>query len=260
MVAIVGIAVGGAVALLTTVANLTYNWFQKRSELRFGVRQQVYLEACGWAASGIEFLTSFSRLDLDDAQLGKILQNSNTSYYKIHVIAKQKTILAFSDTMEYLAKESCQLTAMRVQLRQAFSHVQILQKDADQTASYQQQLASIIDNVPKATPSDQVLAAIPRLVTDFTTAHDRMLNIQGQIRTVQDEIRRLQEELYNASLLAAVKYEDYLASANVAAREELGLKLDEKAYRQSLSVSSTRMLETIRQMMEKLKNRNRNTQ
>ena len=254
-VAIAGIVVGGGVAILTTLANLAYNWFQKKSELRFGMRQQVYLEACDWAARGNSFLASFARLDLNDVQLGQILQDSNASYYKIHVIAKEKTIMAFNAASEYLAKKAVELMATRIQLRHVAAHIQALQKDADQTAAYQQQLAAIIDNVPKASPTDQILATIPQLVTDFTITRDKWQKIQTGIKANQEKASAMQEELYNASLIASSEYGDYLAAANVAAREELDLKLNETTYRQSLNASSGRVIGAIKQMVERLKSR-----
>jgi hypothetical protein len=36
--AVVGALVGGGIAILTTIANLTYNWFQNRNQRQFALR------------------------------------------------------------------------------------------------------------------------------------------------------------------------------------------------------------------------------
>ncbi len=98
--AVVGAAVGGGIAVITTLVNLAYNWFQGKTERQFTLRQQVYLEACGWAARGTEYLASFARLDLDDAQLAQMMQSETAAYYRVHVVAAQSTVLAFTAASE----------------------------------------------------------------------------------------------------------------------------------------------------------------
>jgi len=71
--AVVGALVGGGISILTTIANLTYNYFQGRNQRQFALRQQVYLDACAWAANGSEYLASIARLDLDDAHVRRAI-------------------------------------------------------------------------------------------------------------------------------------------------------------------------------------------
>lgn len=251
--AILGALVGGGIAVATTMANLAYNWWQNQTARQFAMRQQVYLEACEWAARGTEFLASFARLDLDDAQLSQLVQPSGAAYYKVHVVAEQETVRAFSAAAEYLGTQSVELMARRVLLRQRITHSQALQTDAEQTSSYLQQAATVIDNIPKASPSPETLAAIPQLVATFTQARDRLLETQREIRAVQDEIVKGQEELLGACLAAAVGYGDHLVAANIAARNELGMRLNENEYRQSVSAGSRRVLEAVQRMVERFK-------
>jgi hypothetical protein len=220
---------------------------------QFTMRQQVYLEACEWAARGSEYLASFARLDLKDTQLAQLVQPSGAAYYKIHVVAKQDTVRAFLAANEYLVAKAIELTAQRLLLRQRIDHLQAIQTKADQTSSYLQQVTMLIDNIPKASPASDTLAAIPQLVSEFTRARDQLRGAQQEIATVQDEIVKRHEQLVGACLKAAVGYGDHLVAANIAARKELGIPLNEEDYRESVRAASNRILEAVQQMAERFK-------
>jgi hypothetical protein len=108
--------------------------------------------------------------------------------------------------------------------------------------------------MPKATPSQEILSLIPQVVGEFTAARERLLNAQGEIRKVQSEIVRLQEQLLWASLRAANGYEDHLVNANVAARRELGMELNAGEYRQSVNKASQAVVKALERVIEKYKN------
>src|SRR5690242_11558998 len=110
----IGVLIGGGIALATTLLNAVYGWLRYKSQRQFAIRQQVYLEACEWAASGAEYLVSFSRLDLDDAKLGDILRGRGAGAYKVHIVGEQDTVNAFTDAGTYLATQSFDLLKRRV--------------------------------------------------------------------------------------------------------------------------------------------------
>jgi hypothetical protein len=74
--ALLGAVIGGGIAVVSTAANLIYNWAQARSQQQFRLRQDVYLQACEGAERGYEYLISVGRLDLTDQELGEILGSS----------------------------------------------------------------------------------------------------------------------------------------------------------------------------------------
>ncbi len=143
--------------------------------------------------------------------------------------------------------------ATRVQLRQRAMRLEALRAEAEQTSAYLAQATSIIDNIPKSAPSPELLAAVPQMVTEFTGARDRLQHVQAELREVQEGMSSLQEELFGASLRASVGHGECLVAANIAARRELGLTLDEKQYRQSAEAASRRVLAEVEQMVEKFK-------
>lgn len=251
--AITGALVGGGIAVITTVANLLYNWWQNQSARQFAIRQQVYLDACEWAARGSEYLASFARLDLEDMQLAQIVQPSGAAYYKVHVVADQDTVRAFSAAAEYLGTETVELMAQRVLVRQRISHLQALQTEAEQTSAYLQQVTTLIDNIPKGSPAPETLAAIPKLVVEFTRARDQLRSAQQQVATVRGEIVKGHEQLLGACLQAAVGYGDRLVAANIAARKELGIPLKEEEYRESVRAASSKVSEAVQRMVERFR-------
>jgi hypothetical protein len=251
--AITGALVGGGIAVTTTVANLLYNWWQNQTARRFATRQQVYLEACEWAARGSEYLASFARLDLEDTQLSQILQSSGAAYYKVHVVAELSTARAFNAAAEYLGAQAAELMVQRVLLRQRVSQLHALQTEAEQTSSYLQQVTTLIDNLPKASPAPETLAAIPQLVAEFVRARDQLRGAQQQIASVNGEIVKGHEQLLGACLQATVGYGECLVAANIAARKELGMPLNEDDYRESVSAASRRVSEAVRRMVERFK-------
>lgn len=251
--AITGALVGGGIAVITTIANLLYNWWQNQSARQFAMRQQVYLEACEWAARGSEYLASFARLDLEDTQLSQLVQPSRAAYYKVHVVAEQNTVWAFEAAAEYLWTQTAELMTQRVLLRQRVSRLQALQTEVEQTSAYLQQVTKLIDNIPKASAARETLATIPQLVVEFTRARDQLRAAQQQIATVQDEIVKGHEQLLGACLQAAVGYGDRLVAANIAARKELGMPLNEDEYRESVRAASSKVSEAVQRMVERFR-------
>ncbi len=251
--ALVGVVVGGGIAILTTIANLTYNWFQSRSQRQFALRQQVYLDACAWAASGSEYLASLARLDLDDVQLARIIQASLAAYYRVHVVGEQSTVLAFTAASEYLGTQTAELMAARVQLRNRAARLEALQAEAERTSTYLAQATSIIDNIPKASPSTELLAAIPQMVAEFISARDRLQGVEAEVGQLQQDVSARQEELLRACMRSAVGYGECLMAANIAVRKELGIPLDEKGYREPVQAATGRAMGAVQEMVDRLK-------
>src|SRR6266446_1045824 len=203
-----GLLIGGSIAVATTLLNVGYNWLRYRSERQFSIRQQVYLEACEWAASGAEYLVSFARLDLDDAKLNEILRGRGAGAYKVHIVGDLSTVNAFTEAGTYLAIQSIDLLKRRVLLRNLMMRLENLRTEASQTSAYLQQTATVIDNIPKTAASQETLATIPTLVAEFTQARDRLLQTNLEINNLQDESLRLQEELLALGMRAAMDYQD----------------------------------------------------
>lgn len=246
---LVGVLVGGGIGIVGTALSLLFNWFQGAEQRRFAMRQEVYLDACDWAARGIEYLASFARLDLTDAQLGQILQGGGSAAYKVHVVGEQSTVAAFTAATEYLATQAVDLTASRLRLLRTAQRIHDLESEAEQTSQFLQQSTSLIEHIPSPSPSD----ATPGLVSGFTRAREHLLELREQIAALRTEGNVGHYELLAAALRATVGYQDHLVKANVAARRELGLPIDETSYRSSLQRSSERILAAVERMIEQLR-------
>ncbi len=251
--AVVAALVAGSVVVLTTIVNLAFSWRQDRNQRQFSLRQQVYLDACAWAASGSEYLVSLARLDLDDIQLAGIVQKSLATYYRVHVVGAQSTVSAFSAASEYLGIEAAKLMMARIRLRNDVARLETLQGEAERHASYLAQATTIIDSIPKASPSPELLAAVPQMVAEFTAARDRLSRVEAEIGTLQGAIRLGQEQLLAECMNAAAGYGRCLMAANVAARSELGLRLDEGQYRESVEAATTRSMAAVKDLVAELK-------
>lgn len=240
-----GVMLGGAIALATTLINLGYNWLQQRSQRQFALRQAVYLETAEYAARGVQYLASFWRTDIDDNQLAQLLQSDSSAVYKVHAVGEKATIDALTVAGECVALKSLELMKSRVLLRTAITTVQVLQAEAAQSSAYLQQVASMIEGLPRSAPTPEILAAIPNLVATFTTTRDEVVRKQAEIASVQAEIVQTQNRIAMDGMKAAMEYQGKLAEFNIAARRELGIPLDEKEYRKAFMESAERMLSAV---------------
>lgn len=238
----IGIIIGGGIAIVTTAINLIYNFFQKRSEQRYLLRENVYLQACEGVASGAQYLARFSRLDIDDNQLAGVMETASGWSYKVHAVANQETIDALTATQEFLFKKTLELIKPRVEVRQIDNRIKSLNNESAQTSAFVQQLATVIDNLPKTAPTQEVLNAIPALIHQFTKARDRNTEIQKEISDLQVKRHKKHLKLVSDSLKASIEYSEILTDVNVAVRKELHLNMDENRYRKAMKYSSERML------------------
>lgn len=247
-----GVLLGGGIGIVTTLISLGYNWLQQRAQRQFGLRQSVYIEVTEWAAGGVKYLSSFWRTDIDDNQLAQLAAPGSNAVYKVHVVGERETLDALTAASECLALKSIELMKTRVLLRNSLAKLQVLQNETAQSSTYLQQLASIIEGLPKSDPTPEIMGKIPDLVVKFTSTRDDVIRKQNQITALQTETAWIQKCLTLDGLKAALQYQEKLIDLNIAARKELGIPLDEEKYRSSFTASTERMLSVIKQTFQKM--------
>jgi hypothetical protein len=96
-------------------------WLQQKSSRAFDLRQEVYIDAAASMARGLDFFSSVTRLDIDDAELAALVNPASIAMYKIHVVATPATIAALSSANQRLTLSALDLTKRRIRLRSAMA-------------------------------------------------------------------------------------------------------------------------------------------
>jgi hypothetical protein len=140
---------------------------------------------------------------------------------------------------------------LRYELRNVDEESSRRQLDTQQAAAELQQLTVLIESIPKAQPSESTLALISQLVEFYSQSRESVTQARDRVAELADRRTGLLKELARAGMQAALKYGELLIDVNVAVRKELGLALDEPAYRAEMADSSRRMLAAWESLLKK---------
>jgi hypothetical protein len=116
-----GVIIGGVIGFATAALGHIAGWFRHKLSRAFDLRQAVYIDAAASMAQGLEFFSSVTRLDIDDAALAALVYPTSIALYKIHVVGTPQTIAAVSGANQKLTLSALDLTKRRALLRLAIA-------------------------------------------------------------------------------------------------------------------------------------------
>ena len=246
MDSLVGVIVGGCLALAGVSLNLLFELFSKRAERRYAQRKEVYFAAADALAEYIPYLLSFANLDMNLQERAKVMASSSGWFNKIHISSSLPTIKAFTDAHECFANELLLLTKKRTALDAVLTEGNAIVEQIASLRQYREQVSTTMADISRQSPSQENAAFVTSLALRLDPIQLQLTELQLRLQPLTSQRESMHRALFLEALESSMRFDDHMTRANVEARRELGIEFDEKEYKALMQRSHSTMLQTLR--------------
>lgn len=224
---LIGVLIGAAATLSASFLQLWFNTCQRERERYMQLRRDAYFESADGLASGLAYLSQFSRTD---TPITIDAPPSTAWFYKLHLVASTDTLIAFSEAGGTLAAAMVDIMVKRVSIKEVDDEIEIVKNNLAQMQQLQTDIKAEARGSNQATPSPEMLHRLERLKQQLDDSWAQITHENAKLEyLVREHARRTREHLEQVTTLAAA-FQKTARTAFLAARRELGLTIDEARF------------------------------
>jgi hypothetical protein len=187
------------------------------------LRRDVYFEAADGLGAAVLYLSQVARAD---APLGSTLPPPVSWFYKLHLVAKTETLIAFAQASNAVTSASVDLAAWRLRVMEVNDEIQLVKDNVDRIQRFQDDVRSETRLVMRETPSELSVKRLESLKQQMDDSRVETGNEAQKLTALTDEYGRRTRTLLEHSLLVAAEVQRSVRAAFLAARAELEISID----------------------------------
>jgi len=208
---------------------LSHDSEERRTEREMGLRRDVYLAAAAATGNLQEHLAHSARLDIPESDRIKLLKDNTGVLNKVHLVGGSETLRAFSGIQLSFARGTISVEEGRLAILKKNIDIDALRRELDEL---QKKRENISEAAKEAIATDAEHRGFLEEYHSISEAIEGQFNLLDQ---AQDRLFALQLELGQRSFEATLQLQEALMVAVLAARSELGFKLNVHEYEASMA-------------------------
>lgn len=229
---ILGIA-GLVVALLTTVANLTYNWLKSRQEQLYEIKRSVYMEICEGIASTSMCIAKMGKLDSTEGDIAQIVSETLGWEAKAHLVGSPTLVRELLQAQKRVHEGLLALVWPRMELQFLQQKNVMLQGEGESTRKDIDSIRSALNSLKAAGHGADSIDVV-RMHQDLERQSQSILLINKRLEEGLYRYAEQQQQFMTNMYRLMLDYRRALASVFACIRKELKLPGDSMAIQKML--------------------------
>jgi hypothetical protein len=205
------------------------------------MKRDVYLGAAEATGKLLEYLSASSRMDVSEDHRLELVRNCSGLLNRVHMVANKETIIAFGEVQLCFVSRLLSIERRRFAVDQKSREIHALREQIDNSTGRQARIAEVLQGLGREIGFDASQGIPNSLLVEFQGLGGRIQELQDSLGDAYDVLLGLQLNLANEALEGGLEVSEKFAAAVLTARDELGLDLDEKWYRDFMNQSNNRV-------------------
>jgi hypothetical protein len=249
--AAVGPVVGALIALTGVFATLIFQARDRRREREFTQRRDIYLQAAEALGQQIQMISSIGNTSLGPNEISRSVQGNPGWMNKVNMVASIETISAMNAANEFFATKLVDLIEQRIVLDDLTRGVDDLRRQLESIADFQHQATAALQALSQQPASPENQERFSWLLAELKRSKERTEELGKELTQRQQQQQLQHRKLIELSLRSSLEYQEQLASANLAMRREMRLRLNEAKFIEIYKGTSARLLQRFKEMLDK---------
>jgi hypothetical protein len=230
---------------------LEHDTNQRIIERELVLRREIYLDAAEKLGKGMEFIGAFANWNFDHQKAQALIEGLTGSMNKIHLVGTMETIAGLSNAMQYFSNATYDLNLRRSVIDVGKQELQNIEGQINNQSAFRDKILADMNELVRFEIFNQDAYDNLRLVFDDTQTRLDGLT-ESHKRKNLNVLRNLQE-ISKVTISQTLHFGLLLSEACIAVREELGMTIDEKQYREFQRASSKRSQQRCEEFIEQLR-------